>query len=135
MRTILEPPTYPVAFQVAHLYLEQRQVAQDLNIVLVPLERIPVALDRLVILFICALQDAVDMPTDVTLQIVAQAALHVLVRLLLAPQTVECQPLHRQRLTVLGKLWICQDLFGQLQPVLVLLHFVAFLQRKTVKSG
>ena len=43
---------YLVAFQVPHLDLQQGQVPQDLDVLGVKLERVPVALDGLVILLV-----------------------------------------------------------------------------------
>lgn len=54
--------THPVSLQVSHLDLQQREVSEDLQIVLVPLQSVAVTLDGLVIFFIGALQQAVHMP-------------------------------------------------------------------------
>lgn len=54
--------THPVALQVSHLDLKQGQVSQDLQVVFVPLQGVPVTLDGLVVLLIGALQEAVDVP-------------------------------------------------------------------------
>lgn len=54
--------THPVALQVSHLDLQQGQVPEDLQVVFVPLQRVAVTLDGLVVLLIRALQEAVDVP-------------------------------------------------------------------------
>jgi len=47
---------HPVALQVSHLDLQQREVSQDLQVVLVPLQSVAVTLDGFVILLVRALQ-------------------------------------------------------------------------------
>ena len=112
------------------MHLEQREISEDLNVFRVPLERIAVALDGLVVLLVRPLQQPVDVPTHVGLEVVPKAAFHVLVGLLLAAQAVQGQAFHGQRLAMLGKFGIRQDLLGELEPIPVLFLFVAFLQRK-----
>lgn len=60
----IAPPVspHPVALQVPHLDLQQRQVSEDLQVVLVPLQSVAVTLDGLIVLLIRALQEAVYMP-------------------------------------------------------------------------
>lgn len=43
---------HPVTLQVPHLDLQQRQVPEDLQVVLVPLESVAVTLDGLIVLLI-----------------------------------------------------------------------------------
>ena len=55
-------PSHPIALQVPHLDLQQGEVAQDLQVVLVPLQGVAVALDGLVVLLVRALQQPVHVP-------------------------------------------------------------------------
>lgn len=116
-----------VALEVAHLDLEKRQVLQDLQVILLPLERVAVALDGLIVLLVAALEQSVDVPANVGAQVVSQTQTHILVGLLAAPQSVQSKPLHGQRLAVLHVLGVGQDLLGQFKAIFVLLQFVAFL--------
>jgi len=54
--------THPVALQVPHLDLQQGEVSQDLQVVFVPLQRVAVALDGLVVLLVGSLQQPVHVP-------------------------------------------------------------------------
>ena len=70
------------------------------------------------------------MPTDVALEVCPEPPPHVVVGLLLPPQAVEGEALHREGLAVLHKLGVGQDLLGELEAVLVLLLLVAFLETR-----
>ena len=92
--------SYLVSLEVPHLDLQEREVPENLDVVLVPLEGVPVALDGLVVLLVRALQEAEHVPADVRAEVVAEAAPHEVVGLLLAAQAVEGQTLHGQGLCV-----------------------------------
>ena len=92
--------SYLVSLEVPHLDLQEREIPENLDVVLVPLEGVPVALDGLVVLLVRALQEAEHVPADVRAEVVAEAAPHEVVRLLLAAQAVEGQTLHGQGLCV-----------------------------------
>lgn len=66
----MTPPAapHPVALQVSHLDLQQGQVPEDLQVVLVPLQSIPITLDGLFVLLVRALQKTVDVPACLTVK-------------------------------------------------------------------
>ena len=121
------------------LHLHVRQVAQDLRVALVDLERLAVTLDRLLVVAIDAVQEAVDVPADVAPDVVLQAQLHAFVRLLalaLALHVPEDQALHRERLAVVGEL--LQDGIRRLEALLVRLGLVAphhLLEQRVLLRG
>ena len=112
---------------VAHLHLEQRQVAQDLVVVRVVTQRTAVALDRLQVVAVGAVEQAIDVPADVAFDVHLHAFAHQLVRLRLAVYAVEDQPLHCQRLAMVDKL--LEHLVGSLEALLVLLGLVVLHDR------
>ena len=79
----------------ANLNLQKRQISENLNVVLVPFERVPVTLDGLVVLLVAPLQQAVHVPADVGPEVVTEAATDIVIRLVLATQAVESQALGR----------------------------------------
>lgn len=78
-----------VSLQITHLYLQQRQILENLQIVLLPFQGIAIALNRLIVLFITTLEQTVDMPADMATQIVTQAKADILVGLLATSQSVQ----------------------------------------------
>ena len=78
-----------------NLNLQKRQISENLNVVLVPFERVPVTLDGLVVLLVAPLQQTIHVPADVGPEVVTEAATDVIVRLVLTTQTVESQALDR----------------------------------------
>ncbi len=115
-----------IAFQIAHLNLQQAEIAQNLNVLLVPLEGVAVALDGLLVLLVGALQQSVDVPTHVTFEVVPEAASHVIVGLGFAAQAVQGEALHGQRFAVFGKFRIRENLFGEFEAIFVLFLLVTF---------
>mmetsp|Transcript_8028 Transcript_8028/g.25135 ORF Transcript_8028/g.25135 Transcript_8028/m.25135 type:complete len:226 (+) Transcript_8028:1270-1947(+) len=107
---------------VPELDLEQAQVSQDLDVVRVDFERLLVRLDRLLVVSIAPVQQAVDVPADVRPHVRPQPFLHEGVGLLLPVETVQHEAAHRERLAVVRRL--LQDLVRGLQALLVLLRLV-----------
>lgn len=64
---------------------------------LVDTKSVAVGFDGFVVLLLGALQQSVDVPADVRLDVILQAALHVLLRLVVLPHAIQYQPFHRQR--------------------------------------
>ena len=109
--------------EVADLNLQAGEVPQDLRVALVQLERHAVTLDGLPVVAIGAVHQAVHVPTNVRLHVVSHPELNELVRLLHPVHVAQDEPLHRERLAVVGKL--LQHEVGGLEPLLVLLGLVA----------
>ena len=121
------------------LDLHVRQVAQDLQVALVDLQRLAVTLDRLFVVTIDAVQKAVDVPADVAPDVVLQTKLHALVCLLalaLPLHVPEDQALHRERLAVVREL--LQDGVRRLEAFLEGLRFVGphhLLEQRVLLRG
>ena len=47
---------YLISFKIPHLDLEERQISEDLDVVGIPPQRVPVTLDRFVVLLIGSLK-------------------------------------------------------------------------------
>ena len=109
--------------EVADLNLQVGEVSQDLRVALVQLERHAVALDGLPVVAIGAVHKAVHVPAHVRLHVVSHPELNQLVRLLLTVHVAQDEPLHRQRLAVVGML--LEHKVGGLEALLVLLRLVA----------
>mmetsp|Transcript_26566 Transcript_26566/g.67630 ORF Transcript_26566/g.67630 Transcript_26566/m.67630 type:complete len:382 (+) Transcript_26566:1532-2677(+) len=77
-------PRVHEAGQVAHLDLQQRQVPQDLHVVLVQPQCVEVALDGLAVVTVRAVQQAIHMPAHMTPQVCLQPTTHEVVSFLLA---------------------------------------------------
>lgn len=71
--------------------------------------------------------------TDAPAQVFPQPSPDVVVRLLLLAQGVEGQALHRQGLSMSGKL--LEDRLGGLEALLVVLALVQFLPRREEQTG
>ena len=111
------------ARKATHMNLQPTQVAHNVLVVGIPPERVEVALARLFVVVLGAVDEAVDVPAHVAPHIVAQTKLAQLVRLLLVPQAVLDQSLHRLRLAVARVL--LKDRVRQLDAPRVLLLLVA----------
>eukprot|EP00966_Prymnesium_polylepis_P013674 315521-Prymnesium_polylepis.1 len=73
--------------------MRRRGGAQDLNVLGIPSQGAAVAFDCLQVLAIGAVEEAVDVPADMRLDILLDAFAHQLVRLRFALEAVEDQPL------------------------------------------
>lgn len=63
-------PTYFITFQIPHLDLKKRKIPEDLNILLLPFESIPVTLDGLIILFVRPLEQTINVPAHRWLEVI-----------------------------------------------------------------
>ena len=75
----------------------------------VPLDGVLVALDRIVVLVLAAVQQSVDVPADVALDVHGQTLLDQRVRVLLLLQAVVRQSLHRKSLCTAARTERRQD--------------------------
>ena len=64
--------TYFVTLQIPHLNLQQREISEDLNVFAVPFQCVPIRLDCLDIFLVRPLKQAIDVPTNVRLQVISQ---------------------------------------------------------------
>ena len=93
------------ALRVAQLQLDVAEVAADAQVAGVDAHRLPVALGRLRVVAVGAVQQAVDVPAGVRLDVGADGGFREVVRLLPALGVVgHDEALERQRLAVLGVL-------------------------------
>mmetsp|Transcript_139613 Transcript_139613/g.241248 ORF Transcript_139613/g.241248 Transcript_139613/m.241248 type:complete len:207 (+) Transcript_139613:2391-3011(+) len=115
------------AVQVSAVDLKKRQIAQDLDVVSVIFQGLPVALYCFGVLSVLTVQEAVDVPADVTLQVVLQALPDKVIRLTLLVQVAESQPFHAQGFSMVPMLF--EDGVSSLHPLLVLLGLIEFHDR------
>ena len=123
-------PRLDKTVQVAHLHLEQRQVAQDLTVVSILTQCPAVALDSLQVLPVRPVEQPVHVPADMALDVLLHALPHQLVRLSLPIHAIENQPLHRHRLAMVCKL--LEDRIGRLQPLFVLLGLIVLWRQPII---
>ena len=110
------------AIEIAHLDLQEGEVAKDLHVILVASEGVAVGLDSFLVLLLGSVEEAVDVPADVGLYIGAKSAFDGVAGILSLALAVEDESLHGERLPVLRMR--LEDLVGQSQSVPVLLLLV-----------
>lgn len=115
-------PALDVALVVAHLDLQDGEVALDLAVLRVELEGELVGLDGLLEVFDGAPQQAVDVPADVRLHVGRQGLLGQRERLVGAVLRVHDEGLHGHGVAVARHL--LEDQVGALEPALVLLVLI-----------
>mmetsp|Transcript_25665 Transcript_25665/g.42954 ORF Transcript_25665/g.42954 Transcript_25665/m.42954 type:complete len:300 (-) Transcript_25665:363-1262(-) len=74
---------------VTHLHLQERQITQDLRILLIQSQRVLVALDGLTVVPIRSVQQPVHVPANMAPEVLLEALAHELVRILLTLQAVQ----------------------------------------------